>query len=147
MGDRLYEGEEKSMRCVLSRLGVVVPVLLVATSFVSADIVVTGVIRDQDTLAPVADAMVSLQAEAIRTTTAPDGSYTLTIPDVSGSVIVAGKKGYFYRSITYFGTPTGLDINIQPVPHHLDRGRIGSGRLGAATMGFRRSAVLAATFA
>jgi hypothetical protein len=112
--------EEKSMRFTTGKhiYGVVFAVLIAATGMAQAqaDVVITGIIRDQGTLAPVEGAIVSLQAEAIRTTTAPDGSYSLSIPDVSGSVIVAGKKGYFYRSTIYFGTPTGLDIDIQPVP-------------------------------
>jgi hypothetical protein len=81
---------------------------------------ISGVVRDQETLAPIPDALVSLQASGFRTTTWLDGTYTLLIPDETDSVIVAAKKGYFNRSVLYVGVPDGLDIDLEFVPQHDD---------------------------
>ena len=82
------------------------------------DIVLSGVIRDESTNQPIADAIVTLQATTIRATTAADGSYSLTIPDTSSAVIVAAHKGYYNQSATYnTGDSTTVDINVPSVPH------------------------------
>jgi hypothetical protein len=88
------------------------------TSFASADVTLSGVVRDEATLQPVANALITLQATSTRTTTGEDGSYTLTIPGDINSVIVAAHKGYFNTPTIYIDSPTGLDINISPVPQY-----------------------------
>jgi len=86
-----------------------------------ADIVLTGVIRDESTNQPIADAIVTLQATTTRTTTQADGSYSLTIPDTDSAVIVAAHKGYFNQSASYnTGDSTVINIDIPVVPHAND---------------------------
>lgn len=88
------------------------------TGITSADIVLTGVIRNESTNKPIAGAIVTLQATPIRATTDDDGSYSLTIPDTDSAVIVAAYKGYFNQSASYnTGDLTTIDINIPMVPH------------------------------
>ena len=97
---------------------VVVPALCVFAGLAMGDIVLTGVVRDDSTNLPIAEAIVTLQATTIRATTALDGSYTLTIPDTSSAVIVAAHKGYFNQSASYnTGDSTTIDINVPMVPH------------------------------
>ncbi|MDP7005440.1 MAG: hypothetical protein QF718_04445 [Phycisphaerales bacterium] len=96
----------------------VVAVVISMSSVAFADITITGVVRDASTFEPVPDALVTLQATSTRTVTGNDGSYSLTIPDESDSIIVAAGKGYFNTPTTYTGTPSGLDINLSPVPQY-----------------------------
>lgn len=93
------------------------PLFIVVGGIAGVDIVVSGIVRDQDTFEPIADALVTLQARGIRTMTAADGSYALEIPDTDGSVLVAAKKGYYNQSTIYSETPVGLDFSLQAVPH------------------------------
>ena len=97
-----------------------IPLLICTSAFVAstifADVTITGTIRDASNKSPVPDALVTLQATSTRTVTNKDGTYTLIIPGENGSVIVAAKKGYFNTSTTFDGTPSGLNINLSPVP-------------------------------
>lgn len=96
--------------------GGVLPVAIVVGGFAFGDIIVSGVVRDRDTLEPIPDALISLQAAGIRTRTQSDGSYSFSIPDFEGSTIVAAKKGYYNASVTYSGAPSSLDIAMGVVP-------------------------------
>ncbi|MBT8486523.1 MAG: hypothetical protein HKO59_06390 [Phycisphaerales bacterium] len=95
---------------------------LTATTHAFADVTVSGVIRDEDTLQPIAGALVTLQTTSIRAVTDASGNYTLAIPDEAGSVIVAAAVGYFNRSTTYEGVPADLDVTLAPVPPADDPG-------------------------
>ncbi|MDP7004961.1 MAG: carboxypeptidase regulatory-like domain-containing protein, partial [Phycisphaerales bacterium] len=83
-----------------------------------ADVTVSGVVRDYSDNSPVEGALVTLQATSTRTTTNQKGYYELTIPGDAGSIIVAASKGYFNTPTTFDGSPTGLNINIEPVPQY-----------------------------
>lgn len=61
---------------------------------------VSGVVRDQLTLLPVAGAMVTLQTTNIKTITAADGSFVLTNAIGADLVIVSAKKYYYNSSVT-----------------------------------------------
>ena len=83
-----------------------------------AEVTISGVVRDAPTGTPLEGALITLQATSTRTVTNQKGYYSLTIPGENGSVIVAASKGYFNTPTTYIGTPSGLDINIEPVPQY-----------------------------
>ena len=88
----------------------------VVTTIAFADVTITGTIIDGAKGTPVAGALVTLQATSIRTTTNKAGIYSLTIPGDYGSIIVGAGKGYFNSPTTFTGTPTGLNITLEPVP-------------------------------
>ncbi|MCP3905249.1 MAG: hypothetical protein GY715_16610 [Planctomycetes bacterium] len=86
---------------------------------------IEGVVLDQDTMAPLEGALVSLQASGLRTTTASDGSYTLTVPNGTNLTIVGASKGYFNESINVtLGDEgvVGADILLDFVPQDDDPG-------------------------
>jgi len=90
----------------------------VVTTIAFADVTITGTIIDGAKGTPVAGALVTLQATSIRTTTNKAGIYSLTIPGDYGSIIVGAGKGYFNSPTTFTGTPTGLNITLEPVPQY-----------------------------
>ena len=78
---------------------------------------VSGFVRDLATEAPLSGALVTLQATSIRTTTAPDGSFELTIPDDERAVIVAAAKGYFNQAaILENPGDAEVDLLMEAVP-------------------------------
>ena len=81
-----------------------------------ADVIISGVVRDASNGTPLAGALITLQATSTKTVTTADGSYSLSIPEAITSTIVAANKGFFNSPIQYEGTPTGLDIYMEPVP-------------------------------
>lgn len=88
--------------------------LVLATSAVAGD--VTGTVRDHQTSNPIAGALVSWQASGLNTTTAPDGSFTLTVPDGTNLVVVGAAKGYFNTSVVSDAPSGGVEIRLPPVP-------------------------------
>ena len=87
---------------------------VIATSFAQAQI--SGTVVDLNG-APVAGAMVTLQATDHTTTTAPDGSFNLPTATGSNTFVVAAKKGWFNGFIYVPSTPmTGIQIDIEEVP-------------------------------
>ncbi len=78
---------------------------------------ISGFVRDQATEAPLSGALVTLQATSIRTTTAPDGSFLLAIPDDERAVIVAAAKGYFNEPVVLDNpSDTRVDFLMEAVP-------------------------------
>lgn len=78
---------------------------------------VAGFVRDQSTEAPLSGALVTLQTTSIRTTTAPDGSFQLTIPDDERAVIVAAAIGYFNQSVILKNPgKTEVELLMEAVP-------------------------------
>lgn len=92
----------------------VVVLLLLGGSATYGDI--SGFVRDAVSMAPLAGAVVSVQAVGPQTFTAVDGSYTLAAADGTGLIIVAGAKGYYYRSTISDAPAAGVDILLDPVP-------------------------------
>ncbi len=78
--------------------------------------VVSGFVREDATLMPIPDAIVSLKAGGIRTTTAPDGSFSLDLPPGTGLVIAGAKKGYYTGSVTVNTPAASAEILLQTVP-------------------------------
>jgi len=97
--------------------GGALPIVVVVGGLACADIVVSGIVRDQDTLEPIPDALISLQAAGVRTRTLADGSYSFSIPDFETATLVAAKAGYYNASTVFSGVPSGLDIAMGAVPH------------------------------
>ncbi len=79
---------------------------------------VSGFVRDL-TLAPIADARVSVQTGAATTVSAADGSFAL--PGATGTdlTIVAAKKGFFATS-AIVTAPTAVLLAMRPVPQDDD---------------------------
>ncbi|MCE7856573.1 MAG: hypothetical protein DYG97_08535 [Ignavibacteria bacterium CHB3] len=71
---------------------------------------VSGVVRDQLTLLPVAGAMVTLQTTNIKTITAADGSFVLTNAIGADLVIVSAKKYYYNSSVTVSSPTTNVSL-------------------------------------
>jgi hypothetical protein len=80
---------------------------------------VSGVVLEQGTLTPIADALVTRQATADQAVTAVDGSFTLPVTGAS-LVIVGAKKGYFYASVVVDSPASGVQILLEPVPQDDD---------------------------
>lgn len=92
--------------------------MCIFAGFAFGDTVLTGVIRDDTSNLPIADAVVTHQATTTRVTTDALGAYSITVPDSTSIILVAAKKGYYNRSETYNpGDPLVVDINISVVPH------------------------------
>ena len=83
---------------------------------------VSGVVREQGTLAPIGGAIVTLQASGVHTLTGGDGSYSLPVAHAPGLVIVAARKGYFNRSALTGAAPGAVDIDLEAVPQGDDPG-------------------------
>lgn len=77
---------------------------------------VSGVVRDQLTLSPIPDALVTLQTTSIKTTTATDGSFLLNNAIGENLIIVSAKKGYYNSSITVNSPASNVEILIESVP-------------------------------
>lgn len=74
---------------------------------------VTGTVTDSGTDAPIAGAVVSVQATDISTVTDASGDFTLDADGID-LVIVAGAKGYWYASTVV--TPPDGDVGFQLEP-------------------------------
>ena len=76
----------------------------------------TGVVRNSVTLDPISNAIVSVQATRVRTTTGPEGQFAL--PDVTGQglVVVAAMKGFINGSKKIDAPASGLSLQLEPVP-------------------------------
>ena len=88
------------------------------SSLAVAEVTISGIVVDAIKGTPVEGALVTLQATSTRTTTNQKGFYSLTIPGENGSIIVGASKGYFNSPTTFTGTPTGININLEPVPQY-----------------------------
>ena len=77
---------------------------------------VSGVVRDQLTLAPVPNAQVTLQTTNTKTITAADGSFVLDNAIGENLVIVSGQKGYYNSSVTVNSPVPNIEILIESVP-------------------------------
>jgi len=77
-------------------------------------VMIQGIVTDQ-AMSPIDGARVTLQASGLFTMTAPDGTYTLSLPDSSGSWIVAAKKGYYNAPVFYSGS-SEIDFSMEPTP-------------------------------
>ncbi len=76
---------------------------------------VAGLVRDANTMLPLAGAVVVRQATPFRSQAAGDGSYQLFIPNGTSEVIVAGMKGYLNSSISANAGAAAADILLTPV--------------------------------
>jgi hypothetical protein len=88
-----------------------------AATSVRADI--SGTVLDASA-SPVAGAIVSVQATALRTTTAADGSFNLTVADGSDLVIVGAKKGLFNAGVIVDAPASAVVIVLDAVPQDDD---------------------------
>lgn len=77
---------------------------------------VSGFVRDQLNMAPVPDAIVTLQTTNVQTTSASDGSFSLTDAIGENLVIVSAKKGYYNNSVTVNSPASNIEILIESVP-------------------------------
>ena len=77
---------------------------------------ISGIVLESGSLVPVGGAIVAIQASPQKTTTAADGSFTLSGLSGTNFEVVAAKKGYFHAPIAVPSAPTaGIVIMIQPV--------------------------------
>lgn len=98
----------------MARFSILTGLLVVAlTSSVTAQI--TGVVRDAETDDPIENAIVSVQASDIQTSTNVTGDFELDVTAGSRRVVVAGAKGYFYDS-SEVSSPAHLELRLDPVP-------------------------------
>ena len=82
----------------------------------SASAQVAGTVVDDITDEPIAEAVVSIQATEIETSTDETGAFDLTDAAGQGLVVVAGAKGYFYASAVATTPRSGLELRLEPVP-------------------------------
>jgi len=88
--------------------------LLLLTSSVNAQ--VAGTVVDDVTDEPISEAVVSVQASDIETSTDPTGAFSLADATGQGLTIVAGSKGYFYSSAIVTSPESNLELRLEPVP-------------------------------
>ncbi len=81
---------------------------------------IEGTVLDASTSQPIADAIVSLQASSIRTTTDAHGRFELLEATGTGLVLVAARKGFFNGSILTDTPAEDLIVRIERVPAHDD---------------------------
>jgi len=77
---------------------------------------VSGIVRDHLSLAPIPDAIVTLQTKNIQTTTSVDGSFILNNATGEDLVIVSAKNGYYNSSVTVNSPASNVEILIEAVP-------------------------------
>jgi hypothetical protein len=99
----------KPLRHVLAA----VPVLVLLVPGLEAQI--SGTVIDSTTMAPIADALVGVQATGPRSTTAGNGTFALAAAGANLTV-VAAKKGYFNASVVLSAPTGGATIALVPVP-------------------------------
>lgn len=83
---------------------------------------VSGTVRNAITLDPVVDAIVGLQAGAVHTTSASDGTFSLSTSDAG--LLVAGAQGFYYQSVPVTPPAIGVEIYLAPVPITDDPGYV-----------------------
>jgi hypothetical protein len=76
---------------------------------------VSGLVKDSDTLLPIANALVTLQTTTTQTATALDGSFWFNMTSGSSLEIVGAKKGFYNASATTNSPATGVEILLAPV--------------------------------
>lgn len=81
---------------------------------------VSGTVKDQATQTPIPEALVTLQATQIQTTTDAQGVFSL--PDAVGTDlrIVSARKGYYNNSVVISGPATDVEILLESVPQDDD---------------------------
>jgi MYXO-CTERM domain-containing protein len=89
---------------------------LLLSSSVSVSAQVSGTVVDDLTDEAITDAVVSVQASNIETSTDDTGAFNLADAGGLNLVIVAGAKGYFYSSETVTAPESGLELRLEPVP-------------------------------
>jgi hypothetical protein len=99
------------LRFVASTLALVLPA--------SVDAYIAGRVYDGATLQPIAGAVVTQQATAIRDTTALDGTFTLP-SDGTNLVIAGAHKGYYTGAIEVSSPALGVEIALEAVPQSDD---------------------------
>lgn len=77
---------------------------------------VSGVVRRQSDLSPIAGAKVTLQASLTHTFALGDGTFTFDVPAGPGHVIVAAAKGFFNNGVTVTSPAGGAQILLTAVP-------------------------------
>ncbi len=76
----------------------------------------SGRVIDSTTRAPVPGARVTLQATAITTMAARDGSFAIGTPPPGPHTIVAAAPGYFHAALDVPGAMTQLELELDAVP-------------------------------
>lgn len=77
---------------------------------------VSGVVQQAGTLAPIPNAIVSVQNSAVRTTSAVDGSFDLPAAIGPARVIVAAAQGFLNHSVRVDAPAAGVAIVLEAVP-------------------------------
>ena len=96
------------------RTFILLVLFLLPTSLVGAQ--VAGMVVDDLTDEPISEAVVSVQASDIETSTDPTGAFSLADATGQGLTIVAGSKGYFYSSAIVTSPESNLELRLEPVP-------------------------------
>jgi MYXO-CTERM domain-containing protein len=81
---------------------------------------VTGTVVDDETGDPIADAVVSVQASNVETTTDESGAFDLADASGPGLVVVAGAKGYFYAKSRESAPASDVELRLEAVPQDDD---------------------------
>ncbi|MCP4413469.1 MAG: hypothetical protein GY808_13005 [Gammaproteobacteria bacterium] len=76
---------------------------------------VTGIVKDNTTSQPIANALVTLQATTTQTNTAADGSFRLYIPDGTDLKLVGASKGYYNAAAIADSPAMDVEILLNPV--------------------------------
>jgi hypothetical protein len=94
--------------------------LFVQVLSLPADGQVTGTVRDETSGEPIADALVTLQATQVRTTTDLEGRFDLARATGSSLVIVGARKGYYNGHVWLEGPADDVVILLSLVPQDDD---------------------------
>lgn len=81
---------------------------------------ITGTVTNASTGAPIEGALVSWQAEGVRTVTDQSGAFLLSVPPGSGLKIVGAAKGFFNAGAVVNAPASGVVIALSPVPQDDD---------------------------
>lgn len=81
---------------------------------------VSGTVRDAATRDPIAGAMITWQAQDVRTIADQSGLFTLQVPPLADIKIVGAAKGYFNQPLIVNSPATGLILTLTPVPQDDD---------------------------
>ena len=77
---------------------------------------VAGVVLDGATRLPIAGARIAVQATAVTTVAAADGTFSIGSPPAGPRTIVAAAEGYFYAAADVAGPTSGLELLMDAVP-------------------------------